>query len=943
MLSFPSSFTPGGYNNKDMIPSEDQQLDTSSTAVRNFNLGDVQSLNLQLSPEVKKELMSEANLSIVTNNNRPQLVSMGTSRSSAHLDDDGYYWANENPFQIPDSILKTVNRYSRVYKAPVNDIIQMGVDANEKEDANGDKPIKYDILKHAVASAIFNNTHMVQVNGMSDNIPLMNINKTMGLQSLGVDTVEISKDQLTESQQQMLVKRASDNPAALGNMNVKLDNAGNFDSATLKIKYSPFNDSHTSNTANCTIRELVKLSHIPSSILGKARYKYADFLYCKDLGKVSNNHLITLRRFAHPVDDNIFNFSSKKWINKINPGMNDFQSYGDIARLVTWFGTEDNKLENILNYTVKATWEEFKAKIQDVDSKEDDSAGGVIGLISNSFNKSYNVMAGKGMAGSNSLWGKFGGTYLSGKLIGDKWIDSAAGSDGSNSNALAQKDLLRTHADHNRIYEPVNTIQATHKYKGELILSHDITLKFCYKLRAYDIINPKSVMLDLIGNILEMTYTRGTFWGGSRNFIGPPRNTSTMNKINNFIDRKWDQLEGLVSGFANGTLEWGEILGGLSEQLNNAKNAIMQAVEETWNSRGQNIADMMKGTIKQLLDKGAGQALLGQFKNALGRPAVYVLDSLLDGGPVGLWHLTIGNPKNPIAAFGNLIMEDATITHSGPLGFDDFPSEISVTVKLKHGRSRDLTEVARMYTKGEAGIYSTLDKNKLSEFFTVSNTTSGQNVEDEYDKLTAVRALVDQKSILQGTIKQTEDDIKQKQKELEETRKANEQKQKESTNNSNDNSSKAQDSSSNSSSSNNAASNSSSSNNAASNNAASTTTSQDDNAKKQLEEREKALAKKKQELSAIDSTLAKMGWSGEIDSDGNPQNQKLNGQDIGNISEIGVDDNMKSIETTDEDTASEQWKLSGHFIIDNLALRYETLGQDRDIEGRIIIDENSVS
>ena len=44
---------------------------------------------------------------------------------------------------------------------------------------------------------------------------------------------------------------------------------------------------------DCSIRTLCTLSKTENSSLGQARYKYADFMYCKDLGKVSNNHLIT--------------------------------------------------------------------------------------------------------------------------------------------------------------------------------------------------------------------------------------------------------------------------------------------------------------------------------------------------------------------------------------------------------------------------------------------------------------------------------------------------------------------------------------------------------------------------------------------------------------------------------------------------------------------------
>ena len=96
------------------------------------------------------------------------------------------------------------------------------------------------------------------------------------------------------------------------------------------------------------------------------------------------------------------------------------------------------------------------------------------------------------------------------------------------------------------------------------------------------------------------------------------------------------------------------------------------------------------------------------------------MNSLLSGDNVGLWHLTIGNPKNPIAAIGNLILEDSTIEHTGPLGIDDFPTEIKVTVKLKNAKPRDLTEISRMYTHGVNSIYMSNARNKLGDFYSYS-------------------------------------------------------------------------------------------------------------------------------------------------------------------------------------------------------------------------------
>ena len=126
-------------------------------------------------------------------------------------------------------------------------------------------------------------------------------------------------------------------------------------------------EPHFMSTEDCTIKRLVSLSNNKNdktSPLGQARYKYADFMYCKDLGKYANNHLLTLRRFAFPVGDNIYTEAAMAKQN------NNWSTMGDIGRLVTWFGNDDNKLEDILKYDYVATWKELNSEINRVDSKE---------------------------------------------------------------------------------------------------------------------------------------------------------------------------------------------------------------------------------------------------------------------------------------------------------------------------------------------------------------------------------------------------------------------------------------------------------------------------------------------------------------------------------------------------------------------------------------------
>ena len=179
-------------------------------------------------------------------------------------------------------------------------------------------------------------------------------------------------------------------------------------------------------------------------------------------------------------------------------------------------------------------------------------------------------------------------------------------------------------------------------------------------------------------------------------------------------------MSALLSGVNIGNV-LSKLAGAISEGASAIVNAAGNAAQQLINGDGDKLAKELGQKIQELNKRiGFSKGLKGLLKNALGRPAMYAMNSLLDGSDVGLWHLTIGNPKNPIAVMGNLILTDATIQHSGPLGIDDFPTDLKVTVKLKPARSRDATEISRMYTRGESAIYISNNNHKLSDYYPVN-------------------------------------------------------------------------------------------------------------------------------------------------------------------------------------------------------------------------------
>jgi hypothetical protein len=468
--------------------------------------------------------------------------------------------------------------------------------------------------------------------------------------------------------------------------------------------------------SDCSIKNLVYLSSLKDSPLGKAKYRYADFMYCKDLGKVSNNHLITLRRFPGPVEDNIM-FGTNNGGNALQP---------DMGRMVTWFGTEDNKLENIINFDFHSTWKEFTGEWQkDTDTNVDSDEGGMMAKLANSLSPSYANYAEAGFAGNRNI--------IAG-LFGSKW---GKGGPSSYRKMLGQYDQ-------HKIYTPKNIINKTNKYEGQMDFSNSFTLTFRYKMRAYDNINQKSAFLDLIGNILATTYSRATFWGGGVWWQGPRQNNGAWNTYGNLMNGAFDKIGGVFGQIFNGN--GGSILenvqsflggisgfnGMLSTLTNAAGNFANSVINSGTNLLTKNNNELSPGEKKfksfmSNLGTSATKTAKGTLMNKLGRPQMYALNSILQGSPTGPWHVTIGNPLNPIVSMGNMIIDKVQLQQTGPLGIDDFPSEIICKVTLKHGMPRDIISMSRMYTCGGSTIYSPIGKAGIAKFLSTQNSAIVKN------------------------------------------------------------------------------------------------------------------------------------------------------------------------------------------------------------------------
>ena len=416
--------------------------------------------------------------------------------------------------------------------------------------------------------------------------------------------------------------------------------------------------------SGCSVKELVDAS--AAGMLGRATYAYSDFMYCKHLGKVPNNYMITLRRFPLPVDDFIGaqGESSSTYEQKEHQSQNASQ----IGCMVTWMGVSGNDLNSLLKYTVKMPFQEKNSEEgQQAKSGGDaDSAGGKLGGMFNVFDSKYReqYMAGQAGDSANSAFGFFKFQGLGGPPY---------------KGHIGMRDDTK-------IYGPVDGIKSTYMRSNEGIkFEQKLTLVFEYELKSYNGINPRQAMLDLLSNILTVTYTTGTFFGGSYRASGAHQSNIFAN-LNIFKCR--GGFTDFVDAFAKDISDVGKkAAAGLS-----ANGGILQ-------------------TLNQI-----GGMLMAGLLNSFGRPAKAMYNSLLSPAPIGFWHVTIGNPKHPIMTIGNMVVTDTTIEHMGPLGLDDFPTGIKVTVQLDRGKPRDLRDIEKLYMQGNDRIYAPMG-NKVFDMY----------------------------------------------------------------------------------------------------------------------------------------------------------------------------------------------------------------------------------
>lgn len=415
-------------------------------------------------------------------------------------------------------------------------------------------------------------------------------------------------------------------------------------------------------SSGCSIRELIDASS--EGLMGQETYDYSDFMYCKHLGKVSNNYMITLRRFPLPVDDFI-GASGEDADIKLSRTTNNAACIGC---MVTWMGVSGNDLSSILKYSYKMPFKEETAEFQDKPQDADQNQS-VIGGMFSVFDDTYRKQYQDGYAGESAN-GFF--KHLGIELGNPPY-----------------REYAKFRDEKTKVYGPIDTVRSTYVRDDKgLSFEQSFTLVFEYELKSYNGINGKQAMLDLISNILNVTYTTGSFWGGGYKGFA-------AHQSNIFANLNIFKAKGGFTNFVDAFSQDLNDLRGSSQYINLFATKEEKGDKSTWQQ------------IKGMLNTLGGMFMSGML-NKMGRPQKAMYNALLSPAPIGFWHVTIGNPKKPIMSIGNMIITNCEIEHQGPLGLDDFPTGLKVTVQLTRGKPRDLSDIEKLYMQGNDRIYTSM-------------------------------------------------------------------------------------------------------------------------------------------------------------------------------------------------------------------------------------------
>ena len=426
---------------------------------------------------------------------------------------------------------------------------------------------------------------------------------------------------------------------------------------------------------------------------GLASYRMQDFIYLKYYNQIPNNYMITLRRYTHPCEDHMFGLDMSAMDSNALNGYED--SHFNIATAVTYFGEKTgNKLSDILKFEYGANYEDKEAKVEMLQNSD----GGLAAQMKHKFGVSEAFMNGEATRQSEG-----GGGQLLKQAVKFSVLTGMKGKNASDAIAASKRfegdELGKVYGEN--IYGDVNVINKTKVRSRGLTYAGNFTLNFEYSLKSLKCVNPRIAMMDILSNFLILTGNYGAFWGGETRFYGQRSIAPQFGDPQKLRSGDFKgYFKSLVSDVKSGFESISTNNGGDGSLLDGLKNALTGAIQ---------------GLLGNLLGGNVGVAGTAQAPAAL-----------LSGEPTGYWHVTVGNPLDPIAMMGNMAVTKTTVQFNDILGYDDFPTEVKFTVELEHCMPRDNAGIENMFNAAKGRFYAFTDANLLNTYADVNNMVAFQ-------------------------------------------------------------------------------------------------------------------------------------------------------------------------------------------------------------------------
>lgn len=439
----------------------------------------------------------------------------------------------------------------------------------------------------------------------------------------------------------------------IGKLGTDSDTSGlkdNADDKARTYKSIARNRLHNDEIYDTSLLNIIeKLSGTPAAL------RPADFAYTKNIGVFPNNRLMIARRFAGPVNDNIYRKSKEGGQSR------------PLALLVSWKPQD----EDFLEFEFGEKWEEAKADFT-----------GILTQVGEDFmGKGLGAKAG----GAGGMLPLPGFTEQLQRRVLERLgiLEKGASEDHlpSGNPNLIKEAKKRT------------TVSPGEPGSG---LTCNISIKMTceYEQKFISGLDPTVVWQDLLSTILNFGSSNSADYGlssnASKTLISWVNNPKLL--ITSLSESIKNSLTDIVDGFKE------SIVDDYDEQIKNADKTTKEKKEEI--SPAQQLKQKKEAAINML--SGFGDITADVIEKTIGKykEEVKGIVFALSGLPSTPWHITIGNPLRPIFSSGDMLTTSVNVKLGSDLAFNDLPSRITVDFTLKNARPLGIQEIMKKFNTG---------------------------------------------------------------------------------------------------------------------------------------------------------------------------------------------------------------------------------------------------